>query len=323
METPKHNTGLSSKDSVCKSTSQARQNVSNMSSKSNATNKLFFKCPHCTQRFRYRSILMRHLVSHTGVQPYSCMHCGHCYRSKSMCLKHEAFCDGVDEEDKSKIKDAAATQLSKTLTPREAAQHPKAEGEAEFKCKFCTKSFMKSRSLRRHILTHNEVKPYRCKACDSCFSRHDHLKVHEIRCRGKKTRLEICIPKISLDYVGKGWQNNCETERNAKLETFECKVCSRSFPSQSKLSRHVTMFHAPKPFKCTRCGSSFTQEGSLKKHRKTKKCRRPYNEPSETNPQTEDVTNPLKGVRNRIIQRIQPYFSKNYRYACSYCPPCF
>lgn len=323
METPKHNTGLSSKDSVCKSTSQARQNVSSMSSKSNATNKLFFKCPHCTQRFRYRSILMRHLVSHTGVQPYSCMHCGHCYRSKSMCLKHEAFCDGVDEEDKSKIKDAAATQLSKTLTPREAAQNPKAEGEAEFKCKFCTKSFMKSRSLRRHILTHNEVKPYRCKACDSCFSRHDHLKVHEIRCRGKKTRLEICIPKISLDYVGKGWQNNCETERNAKQETFECKVCSRSFPSQSKLSRHVTMFHAPKPFKCTRCGSSFTQEGSLKKHRKTKKCRRPNNEPSETNPQTEDVTNPLKGVRNRIIQRIQPYFSKNYRYACSYCPRAF
>ncbi|XP_063734875.1 zinc finger protein 1035 [Eleginops maclovinus] len=323
MDTTKHNTGFSAKESICKSTSQASKNVSKMSSKSNAANMLYFKCPHCIQRFRYRSLLLRHVVSHTGVQPYACMHCGHCYRSKSMCLKHEAFCDGVNEEGKSKVKDATATQLSKTLTPRDAAQNPKIDGEAEYKCKFCTKTFMKSRSLRRHILTHNEVKPYRCKACDSCFSRYDHLKVHQTRCRGKKTQLEVCIPKISLDYVGKGWQNNCGTERNAKHETFECNICSRNFPSQSILSRHVTMFHTPKPFKCTRCGSSFSQERSLKKHMKTQKCRRPYNEPSETNPQTENVTNPLKGVRNRIIHQIQPYFNKTYRYACSFCPRAF
>lgn len=313
---------------VCKSTLQTRQNVRIMPLKSNETQMLHFKCPHCTKRFRYRSLLLRHIVSHTGVQPYACMHCGHTFGSRTMCLQHEAFCDGVNEEGQSKVKGAAATQLSKTPTLRETVQKPQAQGEADYKCKFCTKTFMKSRNLRRHILTHNEVNPYRCKACDSCFSRYDHLKVHQTRCKGKKTRLEVCIPKISLDDVGKGWQNKFGMKPAEKQETFECEVCSRSFSTQSKLSRHFTMFHAVKLFKCARCGSSFTHEKSLKKHKKMRKCRMPSKEtndslPLETNPPTENVTNVLKGVRSRIIHRIQPYVNKKYKYTCSYCPRAF
>lgn len=322
------NTGVSSPNGdVSKSTSQT-SHVSIMPLKSNATKILHFKCSHCTQRFRYRSLLLRHLVSHTGVQPYACMHCGHRYGSQTMCLQHEAFCDGVYKDGHSKVKVDTETQLSKMPTVREAAQKPLAEGETEYKCKFCTKTFMKSRSLRRHILTHNEVKPYRCKACDSCFSRYDHLKVHQSRCKGKKTRLEIRIPKISLDDVGKGWQNKLGTGSTEKQETFECKVCSRSFPTQSKLSRHVTMFHVTKLFKCTRCASSFSHEKSLKKHRKMKRCRKCSSEtnasqPLETNPPTENVTNSLKGERNRLLQRIQPFFNKKHKYGCSYCPRSF
>ncbi|XP_037641652.1 zinc finger protein 1035 [Sebastes umbrosus] len=323
------NTELSSPNGdVCKSTSQTRQDVRTMPVKSKATEMLHFKCPHCRKRFRYRSILLRHIVSHTGVQPYACMYCGHCYGSQTMCLQHEAFCDGVNEEGQSKVKDASATQSSKMPSLREGAQKPRAEGEAQLKCKFCTKTFMKSRSLRRHILTHNEVNPYRCKACDSCFSRYDHLKVHQGRCKGKKTRLQVCIPKISLDYVGTGWQNKIGMDPTEKQETLECKVCSRSFSTQSKLSRHNTMFHIAKLFNCTRCGSSFAHEKSMKKHRRMVKCRKLFREPNaspslETNQPTEHVTNSLKGVRSTIIQRIQPYLNKKYKYTCSFCPRAF
>ncbi|KAM6936342.1 zinc finger protein 1035 [Lycodopsis pacificus] len=320
------NDGLSSVNGdVCKSTSQTSQGVRIMPPKSNATQMLQFKCPHCTRRFRYRSLLLRHLSSHTGVYPYACMHCGHSYRKKTMCLKHEAFCDGVYKEGQSKGNGSAATPLSKMATLSEVAQKPKAEGETGLKCKFCTKTFMKSRSLRRHILTHNEVKPYLCKACDSCFSRYDHLKVHQTRCRGKKTRLEVRIPKISLDDVGTGWQNRFGMLAAAeKQETFECKVCSRSFSTQSKLSRHNTMFHLTKLFKCTRCGSSFAHEKSLKNHKKMRRCRTLSKEtnaslPLETNP----PTNPPIGLRNKIIHRIQPYLSKKHKYTCSYCPRAF
>ncbi|XP_042346434.1 zinc finger protein 1035 [Plectropomus leopardus] len=320
--------GLSSPNgNVCKSSSPT-SHAPVMPSKSNTTKMLPFKCSHCTQRFRYRSLLLRHIVSHTGVQPYACMHCGNRYGSQTMCLQHEAFCDGVNKEGQSKVKGDASTQLPKTATLKEAAQKPQAEGEADYKCKFCTKTFMKSRSLRRHILTHNEVKPYRCRACDNCFSRYDHLKVHQARCKGKKTRLEIRIPKISLEDVGRGWQNKFGLEPAEKQETFKCEVCSRSFPTQSKLSRHVTMFHTTKLFKCTNCGSSFSHEKTLKKHKKMRKCRKRSNGtnaslPPETNPPTESVTDSQKRKRKRILLQVQPYFNKKHKYVCSYCPRAF
>ncbi|KAM9852300.1 zinc finger protein 1035 [Aulostomus maculatus] len=288
-----------------------------------------FKCPHCPRKFRFRSLYFRHLVSHTGLQPYECMHCGHRFGTQTMCLQHEAFCDGVYKEEQSKVKSDSATKSSVLPTTQVTAQKPPEDAETDYKCKFCTKTFMKPRNLRRHILTHNEVKPYRCKACDSCFSRYDYLKVHQARCRGKRSRLQICIPKISLDDVGRGWQNKLLTgsEPVQVQETFECEVCSRNFPTQSRLSRHFTMFHVTKLFKCARCGSSFAHEKSLKKHRKMRKCRKTTSETNISlpleNPQAENEAKPLHAVRNRVLHRIQPYFNKKYKYVCNYCPRAF
>uniref|UniRef100_A0AAQ6IMP7 C2H2-type domain-containing protein n=1 Tax=Anabas testudineus TaxID=64144 RepID=A0AAQ6IMP7_ANATE len=160
-------------------TSQINQNGNTIPVQSSTTNMLKFKCPHCPQRFRYRSLFFRHLVSHTGVQPYVCMHCGQRFGTQTMCLQHEAFCDGVYKERPSKVKSPASTKLPNMPTLRESTQKPQAEGEAEYKCKFCTKTFMKSRNLRHHILTHNEVKPYRCKACGSSFAHERSLKKHK------------------------------------------------------------------------------------------------------------------------------------------------
>ncbi|XP_062254813.1 zinc finger protein 1035 [Platichthys flesus] len=305
-------------------TSQRNQRLHDRLPQSNASKLHQFKCTHCKEKFQYRSVLLRHLFRHTGVQPYRCKHCGLGYRLKTMCLQHETFCNGVNKEGLSNVKSNAVVKTVTIPTLRVGAQR-RAEGENEFKCRFCTKTFMKPRNLRRHILTHNEVNPYRCKACDSCFSRHDHLKVHQARCRGKKRRLEVCIPKISLEDVGKGWQNRFGTEHSETQEIFECKVCSRSFPNLSKLSRHNQMFHLAKLFKCTRCGSSFAHETSLKNHQNKKRCKKVPNETNAsppTNP-TENVMEPFQVSRNQRIQRIMPCFNKKHKYACSFCPRTF
>lgn len=322
-------TALSTPDSnLSKMSLQTSQDAPKMPLQSNTTNLFQFKCPYCSQRFRFRSLFLRHLVSHTGVQPYACMHCGQRYRSQTLCLQHEAFCDGINKDGLSKLKSTSAIKEPNAPAPIEAEQNPKADGETEYKCKFCTKTFMKPRYLRRHILTHNEVKPYRCKACDSCFSRYDHLKVHQTRCKGKKTRLEVRIPKISLEDVGKGWQNKFGIESAKKQETFECEVCSRSYSTQSKLSRHFTMFHATKLFKCTRCGSAFAHEKSLKKHKKMRRCRKALREKNASllqgaNPPAENVTGPLDRMKSQMLRRIQPCFNKKYKYVCGYCPRAF
>lgn len=306
-----------SKDDDKKTISQTNKVQCSQVLQSSAIEMLQHKCPHCPQRFKYRSVLLKHVVSHTGLQPYPCMHCGHRYASQSMCLQHEAFCDGVYREGQTNAKSDAATHVSDMSSLREA-QKPQADGE--FKCKFCTKSFMKPRNLRRHILTHTEVKPYRCKACDSCFSRYDHLKVHQSRCKGKRRRLEVCIPKISLDDIGKGWQNKFGFQSSEKQQAFECNVCSKTFSVQSELSRHVAMFHVTKSFRCTQCGKSYAHESTLKKHKKLRRCRRFSSETkASVDPPTENVT---KVVKSKILQRIQP-FNKKYKHVCSYCPRAF
>lgn len=286
---------------------------------------LHYKCSHCTHKFRYKSLLLRHLVTHTGLQPYPCMYCGHRYRSLTACLQHEVFCHR-SKEPLSADKGSSANELSSIPSLREAASNV-SEAQAEFKCKFCTKTFMKSQNLRHHILTHNEVKPYRCKACDSCFSRYDHLKVHQARCKGKRSQLKVCIPKITLDDVGKGWQNRFLSAPVQKLETFQCETCSRIFPTQSKLSRHFTMFHAVKLFKCSRCDSEFAHEKSLKKHKKMKKCRKAPNETINSPPPetalSENLAKPLLMAKTNVLHRILPTFNKKYKFVCSFCPRAF
>ncbi|XP_065813583.1 zinc finger protein 1035 [Labrus bergylta] len=304
------------------------QTVQKRPSQTSANKMLPFKCSHCAQMFRYRSLLLRHLYSHTGVQPFLCSLCGKGFRGRKPCSLHEALCDGTRDKVRSETISVAATKSSSIPTLRETAQKPQAEAETELKCKFCTKTFMKPRNLRRHILTHNDVKPYRCRACDSCYSRYDHLKVHQTRCRGKKQRLEVRIPKVSLNDIGKGWQNKFGIDLAKKQETFDCTVCSRSFPTQSKLSRHNTMYHITKLFKCPNCCTAFSHAKTLKKHLKMRKCRKVSRAKQVlfslgTNSSTENLTIPPLEVQTRVLKRFQPYFDKRNRHMCSYCPRAF
>lgn len=317
-------TSGSHSDKFNKDISQANHNVYKMPLKSKAANMLPFKCSHCNQKFRYRSLLLRHVVTHTGLQPYPCLHCGRRFSSQGMCWQHEAFCDGDSNEGPSNVKSDAST---KQPTIGETTPIPQAKGPAEYKCKFCTKVFTKARKLRYHILKHNEVKPYRCKACDSCFSRYDHLKVHQTRCKGKKARLEVCIPKISLEDVGMGWQNRFSIEPVKTEETFQCNLCDRSFSSQSKLSRHNTMYHVAKRFKCSVCGDAFSHEKTLKRHRRMIKCKRVSTEANtsllEPPNSMDNLKKPHHGVRSQIFERIKPCFNTKYKHVCSYCPRAF
>ncbi|XP_034030995.1 zinc finger protein 1035 isoform X2 [Thalassophryne amazonica] len=313
--------GSSVKGDCHKAVSPTTNTVAKVSFQASATIMLKHKCQHCAKRFKYRSLLYRHLSSHRGAKSHACMHCGHIYSSQAMCFQHEAFCDGVYRAEQSKDEHDAAQQ-SNTSEPK-----PQAETDAKFKCKFCTKAFMKARSLRSHILTHTEAKPYRCKVCNSCFSRYDHLKVHETHCSGTRTRLEIRIPRISLDDVGKGWLTRHYNQSAQIQQSFECTVCLKHFNAESTLSRHILLFHAAKKFTCD-CGASYTHEKSLRAHKKSKKCKkvtitRQNSLPVKTAPPKETAKEQVHSKRNQILRKIQPKVVTKYQFSCDYCQRAF
>ncbi|XP_015241183.1 PREDICTED: uncharacterized protein LOC107091648 [Cyprinodon variegatus] len=297
---------------------EVNNGVQEKTSDSDESKLLPLKCQYCSKRFRYTSLLLRHTVTHTGLQPFQCMNCDQRFSSKTRWLNHEASCHPKSKSDSQKLKIEAEEDSASQTFPSEV--------EAELKCRFCTKTFIKARSLRHHILTHNEVKPYRCKACDSCFSRYDHLKVHQALCKSKKTRLEVRIPKISLEDVGKGWQSKFNLKSPDEQESFDCKVCLKSFTAENKLSRHITMFHTVKKFKCRYCGSAFSHEKTLKHHQKMRKCRKQRESETplqETDKPTDNIIQNLDGIRKKILVRIQPLFNKDLKFVCSYCPRAF
>ncbi|XP_029572247.1 uncharacterized protein LOC115164159 [Salmo trutta] len=276
-------------EKTCNSAKPLQKNTIEI--RTSSRDKLQHKCPHCPSKFKYRSFLLRHIGSHTGERSYPCMHCGHSYGIQSRCLQHEAFCDGVNRE------------------------KPPSISLGEYKCNICTKIFMKSRNLRRHILTHTEVKPYRCKACDSCFSRHDHLKLHQSRCKGKRQRLEVRIAKISLADVGRGWQNNLNITDSGTQQGFDCSICSKIFPSHSIMARHIAMSHA------IRTVSSFTHEKSLKRHINIGACQRLYAKTKLS--EKLNVTSPPSRETNRLLQRIQLQYKDKRKFKCTFCPRLF
>ncbi|XP_041758521.2 uncharacterized protein LOC121586101 [Coregonus clupeaformis] len=276
-------------EKTCNSVKPLQKNT--LEIRTSSRDKLQHKCPHCPSKFKYRSLLLRHIGSHTGERSYPCMHCGHSYAIQSRCLQHEAFCDGVNR------------------------QKPPSASLVEYKCNICTKTFMKSRNLRRHILTHTEVKPYRCKACDSCFSRHDHLKLHQSRCKGKRQRLEVRIAKVSLTDVGRGWQNNLNNTDSGTQQGFDCSICSKSFPTHSIMARHIAMSHA------IRTISSFTHGKSLKRHTSVGACQRIYAKTKHS--EKLNVTSPPSRETNRLLQRIQLQYKDKRKFKCTFCPRLF
>ncbi|CDQ70788.1 unnamed protein product [Oncorhynchus mykiss] len=225
----------------------------NVSSKSLVTRiRKVYKCSYCPREFEKLPRLLLHHNGHMQNTVTPCPKCGKCYRQRRKL--HERLCNGSNiksiEPVSTKTCNSAKPLQKNTIeirtSSRDKLQHkcPHCPSKfkyrsfllrhigaslGEYKCNICTKIFMKSRNLRRHILTHTEVKPYRCKACDSCFSRHDHLKLHQSRCKGKRQR-------------------------------FDCSICSKIFPSHSIMARHIAMSHA------IRTVSSFTHEKSLKRH---------------------------------------------------------
>ncbi|XP_036449478.1 zinc finger protein 1035 [Colossoma macropomum] len=275
------------------------------------------RCPHCPKRFRFRSYLLRHIRSHLRKQKFACMHCGQKYDSQQQYLQHEAFCDGVFKDSKTKIlnESAKSKAVSEDASNLKDTRVTIKENDGEFKCSFCTKTFTKPRNLRRHILTHTDVKPYRCKACESSFSRYDHLKLHQAHCKGKRQRLEVRIEKISVDLSGTGWQ----TKVQQASDVFECNVCSKQFSARSNLTRHISMLHSTfKPFTCKRCGNKYSSKKTLRTHLLRVNCE-PSSQESLKPPQSSAPMQPCRET-SKLLQRIHGHYSSKFKFHCEYCP---
>jgi hypothetical protein len=127
-------------------------------------------------------------------------------------------------------------------------------------CDVCGMSFQRPGDLRRHSQMH-EHPSHQCRVpgCERKFYRRDKLRDH-VRQAHKG--------EISVNEEGSIDFNLPEGTTAQERTSFTCDQCSREFPAQGLLNRHLKS-HS-KPYKCEKCEKGFALKLDLLRHAKAR-----------------------------------------------------
>ncbi|KAK6983201.1 transcriptional repressor CTCF, partial [Biomphalaria glabrata] len=145
------------------------------------------------------------------------------------------------------------------------ARHMKTHSdERPHKCKECERGFKTPASLMNHVNTHTGIRPHKCKDCGAAFTTSGEL-VRHIRYRHTFEKPHRCP---NCDYAS---VELSKLKRHMRSHTgerpYKCPHCPYASPDTYKLKRHLRIHTGEKPYECDVCHTRFTQSNSLKAHK--------------------------------------------------------
>ncbi|XP_029452666.1 zinc finger protein OZF-like [Rhinatrema bivittatum] len=136
----------------------------------------------------------------------------------------------------------------------------------------CEQNFSYKSQLRKHEMTHDRYKPFKCSECDKGFSDKRHLQQHEITHSGHQPyKCSECDKRFRQ----KG-SLHCHKRIHTGEKPFKCSECDKCFRQIGSLTCHKRIHTGEKPFKCSNCNKCFRQAGTLRSHEKLHTGVRPF-----------------------------------------------
>lgn len=149
-----------------------------------------------------------------------------------------------------------------------------------FKCKECSRSFTEENYLNNHMRTHlpDEQKPHECGICKKRFIHPTMLHKHLLRHTGEKPFVcKICNKGcFAENSLLKHMKIHEKREGDPGLLKHICDYCRTEFPNSDSLSVHIKQHTGTRPFGCNVCGKSFPQRFNLELHLRTHTGERPF-----------------------------------------------
>eukprot|EP01083_Nonionella_stella_P193306 714090_1 len=215
------------------------------------------ECSLCSKRFRHRTSLLRHIVSHSGRKPYTCGICSTGFTQHGSLKQHLLIhsgslpfkCPLCAKGHRSRSQRTAHMRVHSTVVP----MHP---------CSLCKREFRSRGNLNCHMTIHTGEKRFVCHLCGLRLSRSgglkEHLRLHE----RKRIQHNQCVKLDSQ----RAMAVKPENEKLTTLKRFVCQVCDKKFQYSRQLADHERVHTGERPFKCTVCGTRFARKNYLRKH---------------------------------------------------------
>lgn len=181
-----------------------------------------YQCEFCEKAFRRKDNLREHRNIHTLENVYPCTRCGKTFPRKYTHKVHMArFCtkDKPNNESSTSTGDEVIGWETDAKSPRSCAKSSSKSSvsnntKCSEPCHICLKTFRDSSTLKRHLLTHSEDRPFKCEECNKSFRRKDHLQEHVIV--------------------------------HNEVRPFACQQCGKSFSRKNGLKTHmIRTSHGP------------------------------------------------------------------------------